>query len=71
MSELETLKAITTLDLLPDDIENRVYKLSSFGVMSLGPIVSSFKDEIESALAIEEGQKRSLPPDCPKMKLSG
>lgn len=53
VSELETLEAITTLDLLPDDIENRVYKLGSFSVMSLRPIVSSFVDDIRSASAVE------------------
>ena len=35
------LKTITALSLLADNIQNRVYQLGAFCVMSLGPVVSS------------------------------
>ena len=40
VADLESLKAVTRLGLLPDDIEDRVDQLSSLGVVSLGPVVS-------------------------------
>jgi hypothetical protein len=40
VSDLESLKHITSFRLLTDDIHNLVDELSSFGVMSLGPVIS-------------------------------
>jgi len=37
---LETLKAIATFSLLSDDIEDGVDELSTFGVVTLGPVVT-------------------------------
>jgi hypothetical protein len=36
-----TLKAVTVLSLLPDNIKNRINKLSALSVMTLGPVVTS------------------------------
>ncbi len=41
MSQLEALKAVAALSLLAHNIENRVNELSAFGVVSLGPVVTS------------------------------
>jgi len=41
VGDLETLKAVGSLGLSSDDIEDRVDKLGSFSVMSLGPVVTS------------------------------
>ena len=38
--KLESLETVTALGLLTDNIEDRVYELSTLGVMSLGPVVS-------------------------------
>ncbi|GMT14310.1 hypothetical protein PFISCL1PPCAC_5608, partial [Pristionchus fissidentatus] len=40
MSELEALKAIASLSLLSDHIEDLIDELSAFSVVSLGPVVS-------------------------------
>lgn len=34
------MQAVTVLGLLPDDIENGVNELGTFGVMALGPVIS-------------------------------
>ena len=36
----QCLKAVTRLSFLADDIQNRVNKLSAFGVVTLGPIIA-------------------------------
>lgn len=41
VGDLETLETIGSLGLSSDDIEDRVDKLGSFSVMSLGPVVTS------------------------------
>ena len=41
MSNLETLKAITSFSFFSDNIENGVDELSTFGVVTLGPVVTS------------------------------
>ena len=38
--QLESLKTVTAFTLLPDNIQYRVYKFSTFCVMSLSPVVS-------------------------------
>ena len=40
MGDLETLKAIATFSLLSDNIEDGVDELSTFGVVTLGPVVT-------------------------------
>ena len=40
VGNLESLKAITTLSLLSDDIEDGVDELSSLSVVTLGPVVT-------------------------------
>ena len=40
VGDLEALKAIATLSLLTDDIEDGVNELSTFGVVTLGPVVT-------------------------------
>jgi hypothetical protein len=40
VADLESLKAITALSLLSDNIENSVDKLGTLGVMTLGPVVT-------------------------------
>ena len=37
---METLKAIATFSFLSDDVEDGVDELSTFGVMTLGPVVT-------------------------------
>jgi len=41
VGQLESLETVTALGFLTDNIENRVDQLSSLGVVSLGPVVSS------------------------------
>ena len=41
MGDLESLKAVATFSFLSDDIEDRVNKFSSLGVVTLGPVVAS------------------------------
>ena len=40
MGDLEALETITALCLLADDIEDGIDELGTFGVMSLGPVVT-------------------------------
>ena len=40
MGDLETLEAIATFGFLSDDIEDGVDELGTFGVMTLGPVVT-------------------------------
>jgi len=40
VGNLETLEAITTFSFLSNDIEDGVNKLSTFGVVTLGPVVT-------------------------------
>ena len=35
------LKAVTTFSFLPDHIQDRVHQFSTFGVVTLGPVVAS------------------------------
>ena len=41
MGQLESLKTITALGLLPDDIKDGIYQLSALSVVSLSPVVTS------------------------------
>ena len=40
MGDLETLEAITSFSFLSDDIKDGVDELSTFGVVTLGPVVT-------------------------------
>jgi hypothetical protein len=56
--ELEALEAVTRLSLLADDIEDRVYELSTLSVVTLGPIVTGTaltEDKVVGAEELTEG----------------
>ena len=58
VGDLETLKAIATLSLLTDDVEDGVDELSTFGVVTLGPVVtgtSLTEDEVVGSEELTEG----------------
>ena len=58
MGDLETLEAIATFGFFTDDIEDGVDEFSTFGVMSLGPIVtgtSLSEDEVVGSEELTEG----------------
>ena len=58
VGDLEALKAIATLSLLADDIEDGVNELSTLGVVALGPVVtgtSLTEDEVVRAEELTEG----------------
>ena len=39
--DMYTLQAIAVLSLLPNDIKNRIDQLSTFGIVSFGPVITS------------------------------
>jgi hypothetical protein len=41
VGQLESLKTVTVFSLLTDHIKDRIYKLSSLSVVTLGPVVTS------------------------------
>ena len=58
VGDLEALEAITALSLLTDDIEDGVDKLSTFGVVTLGPVVTGTglsEDEVVGSEELTEG----------------
>merc|ERR1711988_1646622 len=58
VGDLEALKAIATLSLLTDDIEDGVNELSTLGVVALGPVVTGTglaEDEVVGAEELTEG----------------
>jgi len=58
VGDLETLKAITSLSLLSDDIEYWINKFSTFSIMSLSPVVTSTtlsEDEVIGSEELSEG----------------
>jgi len=58
VGDLETLEAITSFSFLSDDIEYGVNELSTFSVVSLGPVVTSSglsEDEVIRAEELSEG----------------
>ena len=57
VGQLESLKTVTALSFLPDYVKNRVDELSSLGVVSLGPVVSSSRlseDEVVGSVDLTE-----------------
>ena len=60
MGELEALEAVAALGLLADDIEDRINELSTFGVVTLGPVVAGTRlseDEVVGAEQLTEGTR--------------
>jgi hypothetical protein len=58
VGDLEALKAVARLSLLTDDIEDGVDELSTLGVVTLGPVVTSTRlaeDEVVGAEDLTEG----------------
>ena len=58
MGDLETLEAIATFGFFTDNIEDGVDEFSTFGVMSLGPVVtgtSLTEDEVVGSEELTEG----------------
>jgi len=58
MAQLEALKAITSLSLLADDVENGINQFGTLGVVTFGPIVtgtSLAKNEIVGSEELTEG----------------
>jgi hypothetical protein len=59
VGDLETLEAVATLGLAADDIEDVVDKLSSFSVMTLGPVVSGTGLTENEVVGTEELSERT------------
>merc|ERR1711907_307362 len=59
VGDLEALKAVATLSLLSDDIEDGVDELSSLGVVPLGPVVSGTGLSEHEVVGSEELTERS------------
>jgi len=59
VGDLETLEAVATLGLAADDIEDLVDKLSSFSVMTLGPVVSGTGLTENEVVGTEELSERT------------
>jgi hypothetical protein len=59
MGHLESLKAITRLSLLTDNIKHRVNQLSTLSVVTLGPIVTSAGLTKHEVVRAEKLSKRS------------
>ena len=58
VGDLETLKAIATLSFLSDDIEDGVDELGTFGVVTLGPVVTGTglsENEVVGSEELTEG----------------
>ena len=59
VGNLESLEAITALSFLADNIEDGVNELSTFGVMSLGPVVTGTGLSENEVIGSEELSERS------------
>merc|ERR1712166_1158836 len=59
VGDLESLEAIAALSFLADDIEDGVDELGSFGVMSLGPVVTGTGLSEDEVVGAEELTERS------------
>jgi hypothetical protein len=58
VGDLEALQAVAAFSLLADDIEDGVDQLSSLGVVTLGPVVTSAglsEDEVVRSEELAEG----------------
>jgi len=54
VGQLESLETVTALSFLPHNIQNRVDELSSLGVVSLGPVVSSTRLSEDEVIRSED-----------------
>jgi len=59
VGDLETLKAIATLSFLSDNIEDGVNELSTFGVVTLGPVVTGTGLSENEVIGSEELTERT------------
>mmetsp|Transcript_52658 Transcript_52658/g.60242 ORF Transcript_52658/g.60242 Transcript_52658/m.60242 type:complete len:429 (-) Transcript_52658:3488-4774(-) len=59
MADLESLQAIATFGFLSDDIEDGVDQLSTFGVVTLSPVISSTSLSENEVIGSEETTERS------------
>ena len=59
MGDLETLEAVTAFSFLTDNIEDGVDELSTFGVVTLGPVVTSTGLTENEVVRSEELTERS------------
>jgi len=77
VGDLESLQAVASFSFLSDYIKNTVNKLSSFGVVSFGPVVSCSgltKDEVIWSEKLSErtsadgvhGSRFEIHKDCPR-----
>ena len=59
VGDLEALEAVTALSLLTDDVEDGVDELSTFGVVTLGPVVTGTGLSEDEVVGSEELTERS------------
>ena len=59
VGDLETLKAVAGLGLLAHDVEHGVDELSTFGVVTLGPVVAGTRLSEDEVVGAEELAERS------------
>merc|ERR1719458_2058792 len=59
VGDLEALKAVTALSLLTDDIKDGIDELSTFGVVTLGPVVTGTSLAEHEVVGTEELTERS------------
>jgi hypothetical protein len=59
VSDLETLKAITSFSFFSDNIENGINKFSSFSIVSFGPVISGSSLSENEVIGSEELSERS------------
>jgi proteasome assembly chaperone (PAC2) family protein len=58
VGDLEALEAVTALSLLTDDVEDGVDELGTFGIVTLGPVVTGTgltEDEVVGTEELTEG----------------
>lgn len=59
VQDLETLERVRVFRLLPQNIEHRVHKLGSLGVITLGPVVTCPRLAVDKGIGPEEVSKRA------------
>jgi len=58
VGDLEALEAVTAFSLLADNVKDRVDELSTFGVVTLGPVVTGTgltEDKVVGSEELTEG----------------
>ena len=61
MSQLEALKTVAALGLLPHHVQDAVNQLRALGVVTLGPVVASTRLSKDEVVRTEEGAIGSGP----------